>query len=86
VTIPSLADPTLAPEGSHVMSVLFHSAPYRLRDGGWEPGARPATPGTASRSPACTRRGPGRTRGGLTGAPGANAAREVLSDPKRSRS
>jgi phytoene dehydrogenase-like protein len=40
VTIPSLADPTLAPEGGHVMSVFFHSAPYEVRDGGWNDTAR----------------------------------------------
>jgi phytoene dehydrogenase-like protein len=36
VTIPSLADPSLAPEGRHVMSALVQSAPYRLRAGDWE--------------------------------------------------
>jgi phytoene dehydrogenase-like protein len=35
VTIPSLADPSLAPEGKHVMSVVFQAAPYALRDGDW---------------------------------------------------
>jgi len=35
-TLPSLSDPTLAPEGQHVMSVLFQAAPYALREGGWE--------------------------------------------------
>jgi phytoene dehydrogenase-like protein len=34
--IPSLSDPTLAPEGMHVMSVVCQWAPYRLRDGDWE--------------------------------------------------
>jgi phytoene dehydrogenase-like protein len=34
-TIPSLLDPSLAPEGRHVMSVLVQSAPYHLRDGDW---------------------------------------------------
>src|SRR3954468_4198082 len=34
-TIPSLTDPTLAPEGKHVMSVVFQAAPYALRDGEW---------------------------------------------------
>ena len=33
--IPSLSDPTLAPEGRHVMSVLVQWAPHRL-DGDWE--------------------------------------------------
>jgi phytoene dehydrogenase-like protein len=36
ITIPSLADPSLAPEGRHVMSVLVQSAPYRLRERDWE--------------------------------------------------
>ena len=35
ITIPSLTDTTLAPEGGHVASILFHSAPYRLREGEW---------------------------------------------------
>ena len=34
-TIPSLADPSLAPEGKHVMSVVFQAAPCALRDGDW---------------------------------------------------
>jgi phytoene dehydrogenase-like protein len=34
-TIPSLTDPTLAPEGRHVMSVYMQYAPYRLK-GDWE--------------------------------------------------
>jgi phytoene dehydrogenase-like protein len=34
-TIPSLTDPSLAPEGKHVMSVTFQAAPYALRDAGW---------------------------------------------------
>lgn len=34
-TIPTLADPSLAPEGTHVMSVLFQAAPYALREGDW---------------------------------------------------
>jgi phytoene dehydrogenase-like protein len=36
VTIPSITDPGLAPEGKHVLSALFHSAPYRMREGEWE--------------------------------------------------
>jgi phytoene dehydrogenase-like protein len=35
ITIPSLADPSLAPDGQHVMSVLAQAAPYRLREGDW---------------------------------------------------
>jgi phytoene dehydrogenase-like protein len=34
-TIPSLTDPTLAPEGKHVMSIYMQYAPYKLR-GDWE--------------------------------------------------
>ena len=32
----SLPDPTLAPEGTHVMSVIAQWAPHRLRDTSWE--------------------------------------------------
>ncbi|MBI2237255.1 MAG: NAD(P)/FAD-dependent oxidoreductase [Actinobacteria bacterium] len=35
-TIPSLVDPTLAPEGQHVMSVIVQWTPYRLREGDWD--------------------------------------------------
>jgi len=34
-TIPSLTDPTLAPEGKHVMSIYMQYAPYKLK-GNWE--------------------------------------------------
>jgi len=34
-TIPSLLDPTLAPAGKHVMSVLVQFAPYHLATGDW---------------------------------------------------
>jgi phytoene dehydrogenase-like protein len=34
-TIPTLADPSLAPAGKHVMSVLVEAAPRHLRDGDW---------------------------------------------------
>lgn len=34
-TIPSVADPSLAPPGGHVMSVHVQYAPHRLRDAGW---------------------------------------------------
>jgi phytoene dehydrogenase-like protein len=36
ITIPSIADPSLAPEGSHVMSISASFAPYDLK-GGWAP-------------------------------------------------
>ena len=35
ITIPSLSDPSLAPEGKHVMSVLVEAAPRHLRDADW---------------------------------------------------
>jgi phytoene dehydrogenase-like protein len=35
-TIPSLADPSLAPAGAHVLSAYAQFAPYTLRDGDWE--------------------------------------------------
>jgi phytoene dehydrogenase-like protein len=34
-TIPSLTDPTLAPDGKHVMSIYMQYAPYQLK-GDWE--------------------------------------------------
>jgi phytoene dehydrogenase-like protein len=35
ITIPSFTDPTLAPEGKHVMSIYVQYAPYHLKDGDW---------------------------------------------------
>jgi phytoene dehydrogenase-like protein len=35
-TIPSLTDPTLAPEGKHVMSVVVQAAPRNLRGAEWK--------------------------------------------------
>jgi phytoene dehydrogenase-like protein len=35
IRIPSLADPSLAPSGSHVMSIHVQYAPYRLKRGDW---------------------------------------------------
>jgi phytoene dehydrogenase-like protein len=34
-TLPTLLDPTLAPEGRHVMSVLVQFTPHRLHEGDW---------------------------------------------------
>lgn len=34
-TIPTLVDPSLAPEGKHVMSIVFEAAPRHLRDTTW---------------------------------------------------
>lgn len=36
ITIPSLTDSTLAPEGKHVMSIHVQFAPYKLKDGNWD--------------------------------------------------
>jgi phytoene dehydrogenase-like protein len=36
ITIPSVADSSLAPSGKHVMSVWMQYAPYRLRDRSWD--------------------------------------------------
>jgi phytoene dehydrogenase-like protein len=35
ITIPTLTDPQLAPEGKHVMSVYVQFAPYGLKEGDW---------------------------------------------------
>jgi phytoene dehydrogenase-like protein len=35
-TIPSLTDPSLAPEGKHVMSIYMQYAPYKLKGSDWE--------------------------------------------------
>ncbi len=35
-TIPSITDPSLAPEGKHIMSVTFQAAPYALRGSTWD--------------------------------------------------
>jgi phytoene dehydrogenase-like protein len=39
ISIPSLADPSLAPEGKHTLSATVQYAPYHI-DGGWEGGNR----------------------------------------------
>ena len=36
LTIPSLADPSLAPAGKHIMSVWMQSAPYHLKESNWD--------------------------------------------------
>ena len=36
ITIPSLTDPSLAPEGKHVMSIYMQYAPYKLQNGTWD--------------------------------------------------
>lgn len=35
VTIPTLLDPTLAPEGKHVLSAYMQFAPFQLKEGNW---------------------------------------------------
>jgi phytoene dehydrogenase-like protein len=35
LTIPTLLDPTLAPEGKHVLSAYVQFAPYKLKEGNW---------------------------------------------------
>lgn len=40
VSIPSLTDPSVAPNGKHLMSIVFQYAPYQLREGGWDDAAR----------------------------------------------
>jgi phytoene dehydrogenase-like protein len=38
-TIPTLSDPSLAPEGTHLLTVLFQYAPRDLRDAEWDEAA-----------------------------------------------
>lgn len=40
ITVPSVADPSLAEEGHHVLSAIVQYAPYQLKDG-WEQGHEP---------------------------------------------
>lgn len=35
ITIPSIADPSLAPAGKHVMSIWMQAAPFQLRESNW---------------------------------------------------
>ncbi|HEX4545090.1 MAG TPA: NAD(P)/FAD-dependent oxidoreductase [Candidatus Acidoferrum sp.] len=36
VTIPSILDPSLAPDGRHVLSAYVQFAPFKLREGNWD--------------------------------------------------
>jgi phytoene dehydrogenase-like protein len=36
ITIPTLLDPSLAPEGKHVLSAYVQFAPYKLKNGNWD--------------------------------------------------
>jgi len=145
ITIPTLSDPTLAPEGTHVLSAVVQWTPFSLRDGTWDDGRdalgdrvlgvlEDHAPGITAMvthrhvlTPLDLERDYGLTGGhpmhaehgldqlfawrpmlgaaryrlpvpglylcgsgahpggGITGAPGANAAREVVSDLKRRR-
>ena len=49
-TIPTLSDPSLAPEGTHVLSALFQYAPHDLRDADWDDGARDGAADAAVRT------------------------------------
>jgi phytoene dehydrogenase-like protein len=40
--IPTTKDPTLAPEGKHIMTCFVQYVPYELREGSWDDGAREA--------------------------------------------
>ena len=40
--IPTTKDPTLAPEGKHIMTCFVQYVPYKLREGSWDDGAREA--------------------------------------------
>ena len=40
ITIPSLADPSPAPVGKHVMSIYMQYAPYKLKNGSWRDDAQ----------------------------------------------
>jgi phytoene dehydrogenase-like protein len=144
-TIPTLSDPTMAPEGTHVMSVLMQYAPYHRREGDWAtereglgdlvvksleehaPGLSSLITARLVLTPADLEREYGLTEGhplhgepgldqffawrpllgharyqfgipglylcgagahpggGVTGGPGANAARQILADRKRAR-
>jgi len=35
ILVPSLADPSLAPEGHHILSIIVHNVPFEV-EGGWE--------------------------------------------------
>ena len=48
VTVPSALDPSLAPTGSHVMSIYVHCAPYTLRRGTWDTTREPLLRATMS--------------------------------------
>ena len=50
VSIPSLADPSLAPAGKHLASIVIQYAPFTVRDGSWDDAAREAIGDLATRT------------------------------------
>ena len=50
VSIPSLSDPAVAPDGKHLASVLMQYAPFTLREGTWDDAARDALGETVVRT------------------------------------
>jgi phytoene dehydrogenase-like protein len=50
VSIPSVADPGVAPDGRHVVSILAQYAPYRLEEGAWDSARRDALGDTVVRT------------------------------------
>jgi len=42
ITIPTVYDRSLAPDGKHILSIFAQYAPYRLRDGQWDAATRGA--------------------------------------------
>src|SRR2546429_5671353 len=36
VTIPTILDPSLAPDGNHVLSAYVQFAPFKLKEGNWD--------------------------------------------------
>lgn len=50
VSIPTIQDPSLAPEGRHILSILVQYAPCELRGGTWDAAAREALGDTVLRT------------------------------------
>jgi len=36
MTMPTMYDPSLAPEGKHIMGIFLQYAPYTLKEGSWD--------------------------------------------------
>jgi phytoene dehydrogenase-like protein len=49
-TIPTLSGAALAPEGTHVVTILFQYAPRRVRDGNWDEAGRDRVADTTART------------------------------------